>query len=211
MPGGEVSLAGHAAARDAARTMKSLLLAAALSAPALLASTAQAAVTPPKPTGSAPVGFTRTTLTDHFRTEPLAGETGPRRLPLRIWYPAAHRGAHPARTLTQAEQRGWEQQAQAPPGTLDGLGAAATHDARPAPGRHPVLLMSPGLGETTALLSAHAADLASHGYVVVGIDVPGDTTVLEVDGELRRAGDRARVAGDRSRCARATCASCSRA
>ncbi len=165
--------------------MKSLLLAAALTAPALLASTAQAAVTPPTPTGSAAVGFTRTTLTDHFRVEPLAGETGPRRLPLRIWYPAAHRGAHPARTLTQAEQRGWEQQAQAPPGTLDNLGAAATQDARRAPGRHPVLLMSPGLGETTALLSAHAADLASHGYVVVGIDAPGDTTVLEIDGELR--------------------------
>jgi dienelactone hydrolase len=165
--------------------MKSLILAAALSAPALLASTAQASVAPPKPTGSASVGFTRTTLTDHLRTEPLAGDTGPRRLPLRIWYPAAHGGAHPARTLTQAEQRGWEQQAQAPPGTLDGLGAAATHDARPASGSHPVLLMSPGLGETTALQSAHAADLASHGYVVVGIDVPGDTTVLEVDGELR--------------------------
>jgi dienelactone hydrolase len=104
---------------------------------------------------------------------------------LRIWYPAARPAAHAARTLTPAEQRGWEQEAQAPPGTLDGVGAAATHDARPAPGSHPVLLMSPGLGETTALLSAHAADLASHGYVVVGIDVPGDTTVLEVDGELR--------------------------
>jgi hypothetical protein len=50
-------------------------------------------VTPPAPTGPAPVGFTRSTLTDTHRTEKLAGETGSRRLPIRVWYPAAGRGA----------------------------------------------------------------------------------------------------------------------
>ncbi|WP_028066224.1 alpha/beta hydrolase family protein [Solirubrobacter soli] len=165
--------------------MKSLLLAAALAAPVLLASAAEASVTPPVPTGSAPVGFTHTTLTDHFRVEPLAGDTGSRRVPLRIWYPAAAPAAQPARTLTAVEQAAWEDEAQAPHGTLDGLGAAATEGAPPAAGAHAVLLLSPGKGETTALQSAHAADLASHGYVVVGMDHPGDTTHLDTgDGVL---------------------------
>jgi dienelactone hydrolase len=168
--------------------MRSLLLATALAAPALLASTASAsaAVTPPTPTGAAPVGFLRTTLTDHYRSEPLAGDRGPRQIPLRVWYPAARPGAQPAATLSTAEQRGWEDVAPAPPGTLDGIGSAATADAPAAHGNHPVLLMSPGLGETTALLSNHAADLASHGYVVVGLDVAGETSVLEIDGRLVR-------------------------
>ena len=166
--------------------MKSLLLATALVAPALLASTASASVTPPTPTGAAPVGFLRTTLTDHDRTEPLAGDTGPRHVPLRVWYPAARPGAQPAATLSAVEQRGWEDVAPAPPGTLDGIGSAATAGATAARGSHPVLLMSPGLGETTALLSNHAADLASHGYVVVGLDVAGETSVLEIDGRLVR-------------------------
>ena len=165
--------------------MKSLLLAAALGAPALFAASAQASVTPPTPTGAAPVGFAHTTLTDFFRTEPLAGDSGSRRVPLRIWYPAASPGAQPAKTLTAAEQAAWEDEAQAPPGTLDGLGAAATEAALPARGSHAVLLLSPGRGETTALQSAHAADLASHGYVVVGMDHPGDTQILDLgDGRL---------------------------
>ena len=87
--------------------MKSLLLAAALGAPALFAASAHASVTPPTPTGAAPVGFAHTTLTDFFRTEPLAGDSGSRRVPLRIWYPAASPGAEPAKTLTAAEQAAW--------------------------------------------------------------------------------------------------------
>jgi len=165
--------------------MKSLLLAAALGAPALFAASAQASVTPPAPTGAMPVGFAHTTLTDSFRTEPLAGDSGSRRVPLRIWYPAASPGAQPARTLTAVEQAAWEDEAQAPHGTLDGLGAAATEAAPPSRGSHAVLLLSPGRGETTALQSAHAADLASHGYVVVGMDHPGDTQILDLgDGQL---------------------------
>src|SRR4051812_18428265 len=132
--------------------MKSLLLATALLAPAVFASTAGAAVSPPQPTGAAPVGFTRTTLTDHYRVERLAGDTGPRRVPLRVWYPAADRGPAPAPVLTGAEQAGWEAQLGLPPGALDGLGDAATAGAPAARGSHPVLLMSPGGTEPTALM-----------------------------------------------------------
>ena len=84
---------------------------------------------------------------------------------------------------------------------------------RRARGSHPVLLMSPGLGATTAFMGAHASDLASHGYVVVGIDVPGETQAVDAgDGVLapKAPAPRERVAWRRSSCARATCASCSR-
>ena len=99
------------------------------------------------------------------------------------------------------------------PSALDGLGSAATAGAPAARGSHPVLLMSPGLGATTAFMGAHAADLASHGYVVVGIDVPGETAGRRP--RRRRPRRRwcpasRRRRSRRSRCARATCASCSR-
>src|SRR4051812_558508 len=142
-------------------------------------------VTPPALTGAAPVGFVRSTLTDTHRVEKLAGDSGPRRVPLRVWYPAATPGPKPAAVFTGAEQAVWEQGVALSPGALDGVGAAATAAAPAAAGRHPVLLLSPGLGETTGLMSNHAGDLASHGYVVVGIDVPGETEALDLgDGKL---------------------------
>jgi predicted dienelactone hydrolase len=157
--------------------MKSLLLAPALLA--VFASSAAASVTPPVPTGAAPVGFARATLTDTHRVEPLAGDTGPRRVPVRVWYPATARGTAPAHTLTAAEQVGWEGALGLSPGAFDGLGSAASANAPAARGSHPVLLMSPGRAEPSALMSASAADLASHGYVVVGVDVPGETIAVD--------------------------------
>jgi predicted dienelactone hydrolase len=165
--------------------MKSLLLASVLLAPAVFASTAGAVVSPPATTGPAAVGFTRTTLTDTFRSESLAGDLGPRRLALRIWYPASAPGATTAVTLSPAEQAAWAQSAGLEPSAFDGLGSAATADAPAARGSHPVLLMSPGLGSTTAFMSAHASELASHGSVVIGIDVPGEAEALDTgDGVL---------------------------
>jgi predicted dienelactone hydrolase len=106
-------------------------------------------------------------------------------VPIRVWYPAAAPGSEPAAVFTPAEQAVWEQGVALPAGALDGVGAAATAAAPAAGGSHPVLLLSPGLGETTGLMSNHAGDLASHGYVVVGIDVPGETEALDLgDGKL---------------------------
>src|SRR3954447_4626682 len=160
------------------RLLPSALAAAAV---ALLApGAAHAAVSPPAPTGLAPFVFARQTLVDHHRSESLVPGGGPRRVPVRVWYPAARPGDAPARVFTPAEQKAWESLDGLPPASLDGLGAAATSGAVPAPGRHRVLLLSHGLGETTAFLTSHAADLASHGYVVVGIDHPGDASAVEV-------------------------------
>jgi hypothetical protein len=175
----------HAGNADAAGMRSiiptSLVVAAALLAPV----TASADVLPPSATGPADVGFKRTTFTDHQRTERHVPGGGPRHVPLRVWYPAAAPGPGPAALFTPAEQAAWESSNGLPAASLNGLGGAATSGAAPAPGRHPILLLSPGFGETTAFLSAHGADLASHGYVVVAMDHPGETSAVELpDGRL---------------------------
>jgi len=155
-----------------------LLASAALLVPA----TADAAVTPPPPTGPAPVGLKRLTLTDHHRSERLAAGGGKRLIPLRIWYPAARPGNAPGEVLTAAEQRTYESVFELPAHALDGINATTTANAPPAAGRHPVILLSPGWGNTSGLHDAQASDLASHGDVVIGIDHPGDTTAVDVGG-----------------------------
>jgi dienelactone hydrolase len=83
---------------------------------------------------------------------------------------------------TEPEQRAWESIFGLPQHALDGTAGSTTAGAPPAPGRHPVLLLSHGGGLTTALHTAHATELASRGYVVVGIDHPGDTSAVDVGG-----------------------------
>src|SRR4051812_25391043 len=167
--------------RKLVRSMRlpiALLASAALLAPA----TAHAAVTPPPPTGPAPVGLERLTLTDHHRAERLAPGGGSRLIPLRVWYPAAQAGSAPGEVLTPAEQRTYESVFELPAGALDGIGSTTTAGASPAAGKHPVILLSPGWGNTSGVHDAQASDLASHGYVVVGIDHPGDTPAVDAGG-----------------------------
>ena len=143
---------------------------------------ARAAIVPPPPTGPAPVGYLRLTLTDHHRRDPITPASGPRRVVLRVFYPAAAAGPTPASVLDDAERAAFAAAGGVPADALIGLGGPATTGAPPAAGRHPVLLLSHGLGSTTALLTAHATDLASHGYVVVGIDHPGDALPVDIGG-----------------------------
>ena len=163
------------------------LLGAAVAFAALAPSPATAAVTPPAPTGPAAVGLIRVTLVDRHRIEHLAVESGgPRLIPLRVWYPGARPGRRPAPVFTPAERDTLETEFGLRPGALDGMGSTSTADAPPAPGRHPLLLLSHGFGLTTALHSAQATDLASHGYIVVGIDHPGDADVVDAGGGRMR-------------------------
>jgi dienelactone hydrolase len=148
---------------------------------ALLApAAARAAIVPPPPTGPAPVGYQRLTLTDSQRRDPISPASGARRVVLRVFYPAAAAGPIPASVLNDAERAAFAAAGGVPADALIGLGGPATTGAPPAAGRHPVLLLSHGLGSSTALLTAHATDLASHGYVVVGIDHPGDALPVDV-------------------------------
>ncbi|MBP0573983.1 hypothetical protein J8J27_25120, partial [Mycobacterium tuberculosis] len=53
------------------------------------------------------------------------------------------------------------------------VGAAVRRDAPPAPGRHPVVLLSHGSGGNVAGLAWLSTRLAAAGYVVIGPNHPG--------------------------------------
>ncbi|WP_244188081.1 alpha/beta hydrolase family protein [Streptomyces regalis] len=59
-----------------------------------------------------------------------------------------------------------------PPETIAGVRTWAHSDARPAHGRFPLVVLSPGFTFTRATLTGLAEDLASRGYVVAAVDLP---------------------------------------
>ncbi|MFG3345635.1 alpha/beta hydrolase family protein [Streptomyces sp. NPDC048018] len=164
------------------------------------ASTARAAAGPPAgpplrlpaPTGPHPVGLRTVHLTDPSRTDPWAG--GVREVMLTVLYPARSvRGCPRAPQLSPAAARAFAEYAPhvhpglPEEGTVD-WGAVLTHghvDAPPLPGRRPVLLYSPGGGDSRTLGTSLAEDLASHGRVVVLVDHPGDASQVELPGGMR--------------------------
>ena len=129
----------------------------------------------PGPTGPCPVGTTSLHLTDLSRPDPWAAGVSARELMVSLWYPAAPADGRRARYMTPAESRlqltsrgitGVPQHA------LSTVRANAAVDATPA-GRQralPLVVLSPGFTNSRSTLTALAEDLASHGYVVAGID-----------------------------------------
>jgi dienelactone hydrolase len=92
-----------------------------------------------------------------------------------LWYPAVASDGRRARYMTPAES---ELQLTSrgitgiPPDTLSTVQTSAVGDARPAgrPRSLPLVVLSPGFTNSRSTLTALAEDLASHGYVVAGID-----------------------------------------
>lgn len=166
------------------------LLPAALAAPAAAEPALRLPL--PAPTGPYPVGFRTLALTDPSRTDPWVG--GVRQVMLTVLYPAAGvRGCPRAPQLTPAEAREfaalapWIHQGLPAEGTVD-WGIVRTHGhvgAPPLPGRRPVLLHSPGGGDSRTLGSSLAEDLASHGRTVVLVDHPGDASQVELPSGMR--------------------------
>ncbi|WP_254390583.1 hypothetical protein [Streptomyces sp. AC550_RSS872] len=146
----------------------------------------------PAPAGPYPVGMQKVHLTDPARTDPWVG--GVRELMLTVLYPARSvRGFSRAPQLTPDEAAVFAEYA---PGRHPGLpepgvvdwGAVLTHGyvgAPPLPGRRPVLVYSPGGGDSRTLGTTLAEDLASHGRVVVLVDHPGDASQVELPTGLR--------------------------
>ncbi|MFI8503796.1 alpha/beta hydrolase family protein [Streptomyces sp. NPDC085524] len=146
----------------------------------------------PAPTGLYPVGMQVVHLTDRARTDPWVG--GVRELMLTVLYPARSvRGTSRAPQLTPREAQAFAGLAPRvhlglpEPGTVD-WGAVLTHAHRGAPslpGRRPVLVYSPGGGDSRTLGTSLAEDLASHGRVVVLVDHPGDASQVELPAGIR--------------------------
>ncbi|MEV4425177.1 alpha/beta hydrolase family protein [Streptomyces sp. R-07] len=150
-----------------------------------------AALRLPAPTGPHPVGLRTFALTDTSRNDPW--QPGVREVMISVLHPARTvRGFPRAPQLTPAEAREFADLA---PLVHPGLpaagvdwGAVLTHghvNAPPLPGRRPVLLYSPGGGDSRTLGTTLAEDLASHGRVVVLVDHPGDASQVELPSGMR--------------------------
>ena len=129
----------------------------------------------PEPTGPGPVGITSLWLTDASRPDPWAPGVTARELMVSLWYPATSsdgRRAHymtPAESELQLTSRGITG---VRPDVLSRVRTNAAVDATPAGHSrgHPLVVLSPGFTSPRSTLTALAEDLASHGYVVAGID-----------------------------------------
>ncbi len=129
----------------------------------------------PEPTGPYPAGTTSLWLTDGSRPDPWAPEAAARELMVSLWYPAAKPGGRPAPYMTPAESelqlvgRGITG---IPLESLSTVQTNAVSDAAPAGQQRslPLVVLSPGYTGSRSTLTVLAEDLASHGYVVTGID-----------------------------------------
>ena len=158
-------------------------------------STASAAALP-VPDGEYAVGVARTEFTDPSGLLDAGDPTsGPRRLPAIVWYPAsgstgaegsAYLEQEVAATTLPAIVRNFRYAE----GELDSVAQAriaVRADAEPARHPHgfPVVVYSHGLFLYPEQNSALAARLASHGYIVVSIAHPGDSTDVRLqDGRV---------------------------
>jgi predicted dienelactone hydrolase len=145
----------------------------------------------PEPAGPLRVGSQTFRLIDPSRDEPATPDSGDRRnVVIQVWHPAIQ------------EAQG------APPAYIDGLGRlpdqvtllpgfiveANRRTRAPAVERAPslasadgwpVVIFSPGYGAPRAFYTGLAADLASRGYVVLALDHPFESAVVELaDGRL---------------------------
>jgi dienelactone hydrolase len=175
--------------RLAGRIFKWLVRLAVLAIATLLASLwleRRTEVTLPKPTGQFAVGRALYDWTDADTADALAPVTGTKReLLVWIWYPAtAGSQAVVDEYLPAAVREGIERSRGGILGLLTrDLSKVHAHslrnaDVSPQQRSYPVLIMRAGASSAVWNYSALAEDLASHGYVVVGLDAPYRTGVV---------------------------------
>ncbi|MFI1225544.1 MULTISPECIES: alpha/beta hydrolase family protein [unclassified Streptomyces] len=129
----------------------------------------------PRPTGPYATGRDTLFLTDHGRPDPWVPASGPRHLVVSLTYPARPgTGGDPVPYMTGEEERlmllenGIDDRV--PPGVIAATRTYSRDAARPAPGRFPLVLLSPGFGAHRATLTGLAEELSSRGYVVATTD-----------------------------------------
>lgn len=64
-------------------------------------------------------------------------------------------------------------------------GTSALRDAGPAPGEHPLLLLSHGYGGSWRNLNWLASEIATQGYIVAAVDHPGTTTFNKLEQDAK--------------------------
>ncbi len=168
----------------------------------LLIVSTMARLTVPPVSGAHDVGRDRVILVDSERLEVHTADLNDlRSVPLQLWYPAVPGTGSSAQYVDDLAQ------------ISDGLvssGALASYEvaglslvrtdarngAAMAPGGHPVIILSPGNQTNVAFYASLAEDLASHGYLVVGVDHPFHVAATVIDGGLVATYDHTMDVGD---------------
>ncbi|MEU4389946.1 alpha/beta hydrolase [Kribbella sp. NPDC023855] len=177
----------------AAAAMPMATVAHAASSSTSPSASADLKLTLPAPTGPHRLGVRTLHLIQRGRPDPWNGNPD-RELMLSVFYPALTTCGFPLapQMTSKAAQKFSEFDAAflhpLPKSGVD-WSATLTHshlNAPASPVRRPVVLYSPGGADPRTLGTSIAEELASHGYVVVTIDHPGETSEVEFpDGRLR--------------------------
>ena len=145
----------------------------------------------PKPTGKFSVGTLYHTLTDSSREETHKGGFGPRTIGLKLWYPSDEKKSDPT-PIGECFRNVWkEKKLYASSKHVGKFGIVDTlrihsHeglDLSSAQVKFPVVILSPGFDEAIEMHEFHAAELASHGYIVVGVSHPFAMKVTCIPGK----------------------------
>ncbi|SDC79197.1 Dienelactone hydrolase [Actinokineospora iranica] len=150
----------------------------------------------PEPTGESAVGVVSLRLVDQGRKDFLGGQPF-RELMVDVRYPALPGQGERARQMTAGEAAAFGDLAGrfnygVEPGTFD-WAAVRTHAHRNAApdtsgGPRPVVIYSPGLGDSRTFNGSLVDDLASRGYVVVTVDHTYESSGVEFpDGRVARS------------------------
>ena len=142
-----------------------------------------AATTPPKLAVAPPTG------PDHVGTiaVPVFDPSRHRELMIQLWYPTRATRGRPAPYFTPAVARLVAAARHIPAAVVTTTVTHAFEAAKPAPGKHPVVLCSPGSGEMRNDATAVVEELASRGFVTVGIDHTGESQFVQFpDGRIVR-------------------------
>lgn len=133
----------------------------------------------PPPSGPYAVGRDTLHLVDGSRSDPWVPEDAARELMVSMYYPAYHpapngtgrqRAPYMTRPEAKALLEGQKLADKVPAGTLTSVRTNTHRGARPAPGRHPLVVLSPGFTLQRGTLSVLAEELAGRGYVVAVLD-----------------------------------------
>ena len=141
-----------------------------------------------------PVGVTTLNLTDRSRQDPWT-HAGPRRIVVSAFYPARRAVRSPARYVSPALADALAQAYQVPPAPWRAVRTHAGAGVAARPGRHPIVLVSPGAVMPRSSVTLVAEDLAAHGYVALVLDHPGDAAAVDLAGGEIRPVDAGFLAG----------------
>ncbi|MEU6767655.1 alpha/beta hydrolase [Streptomyces sp. NPDC046853] len=143
------------------------------SAPAPAAQEAELAL--PRPSGPHSIGRDTLHLVDASRRDMWVPSSGARELMVSVYYPARTGGVSGSAPYLGVEEAELLLKGQKLDQAIDDDKVAAVRTnampaARPAKGRHPLVVLSPGFTLHRATLTGLAEELASRGYVVAVVD-----------------------------------------